>query len=263
MSKYLTLAKVYLSQYLVYRLSFVLWRFRVILSLLLTYFLWTSVYANRLKVFTYTQDKIMSYILLIYFIGDLVYSSRTADLASQIRNGEIINHLLRPFSFMKALFTREMVDKLLNVVFSVVEIGLLIFLLKPGIFIQTNIMVLALTVVAALAGIAISFFISFAISLIAFWSAEVWAPRFVFFVLITVLAGSYFPLDILPKAFYQFLLFTPFPYFAYLPTKIFVEGFSAQSLWMTVGAWMWVFICYLGALALWRKGIKEFSFFGR
>lgn len=263
MRKILAIAKVNLAQYLSYRLSFVLWRVRVIVSLLLIYFLWSSVYSSRLTIFSYSRTQMMTYILLIYLIGDVVYSSRTADLASQIRNGTIINQLLKPFPFFAAIFSREAVDKLLNLVFSALEIAIIVFLLKPTLFIQTDPIALLLTVVAILLGIVIAFFISFTISLIAFWSTEVWAPRFVFMVLITVLSGSYFPLDILPNTFYQLLLFTPFPYFTYLPTKIFINGLQPGYLWLFGISGIWAFISYRFAKFVWHKGITEFSFFGR
>ena len=120
MRKLLAIAKINLAQYLVYRLSFVLWRVRVILSLFLTFFLWSAVYQNRLSIFNYSRSQIMTYILLIYVIGDLVYSSRVADLSNQIRNGAIINQLLKPISFFHNIFTREITDKLLNLFFSLI-----------------------------------------------------------------------------------------------------------------------------------------------
>jgi len=263
MQKYLALARVNLAQYLVYRLSFILRRVRVVLSLLLTYFLWTTVFTQRLKAFSYSESAMLTYIVLIYLLGEIVYSSRIADLAGQIRSGEVINYLLKPYSFFRVMFTRELVDKLLNLFFSLLEVALLIGIFKPEIIIKSDFLTLSLALGALFLGVIISFFISFTISLIAFWSTEVWAPRFVFTVLITVMAGSYFPLDIFPKVFYQLLLLTPFPYFAYLPTKILLEGFSLQYLAFSGVALVWVLLSYFLAKGLWRKGMREFSFFGR
>ncbi len=263
MRKLLAIAKINLAQYLVYRLSFVLWRVRVILSLFLTFFLWSAVYQNRLSIFNYSRSQIMTYILLIYVIGDLVYSSRVADLSNQIRNGAIINQLLKPIPFFHNIFTREITDKLLNLFFSIFEVSLVIFWFKPELFVQTNVLTILLMLLAVFFGVIISFFISFAISLVAFWSAEVWGPRFIFMTLITVLSGSYFPLDILPTFFYRLLLLTPFPYFTYLPTKIYLDGFSFQYLGMVAASCVWAVLAYFFVRVLWRKGIKEFSFFGR
>ena len=263
MRKYWQIARVSLAQYLVYRLSFILWRVRVILNLLLIYFLWTSVYTGRAEVFNYSQEQIITYILLIYLIGDIVYSSRAGDLAGQIRSGQIINYLLRPFSVLKQVFARETVDKLLNIGFSILEIGLFILIVQPIFFIQTEPSAYLFAAIATFFGIVSAFFIFLSLSFIAFWSTEIWAPRFLFFVLVGTLAGNYYPIDILPTPMYYLLLLTPFPYFAYLPTKIYLDGISLNYLLMLLISVFWAFLAFKIAQRLWRKGIKEFSFFGR
>jgi len=263
MRKEFLISKINLAQYLVYRLSFLLWRLRVILTLLLTFFLWSAAFQNRMQVFHYSRMQINTYILLIYILSDLVYSNRLADLANEIRNGAIINWLLKPYSFLRFAFVREATDKLINLGFGIVEIILLVFLLKPAFYWQTDLSSLLIFILAVIFGIVIGFFIFFCLSLIAFWSAEVWAPRFLFSVLIMMLSGQYFPLDILPKPVYQALLLTPFPYFTYLPSKIFLDGFSWRYLSMLIMSGFWAVSSYYFARAIWRKGMREFTFFGR
>ena len=112
-------------------------------------------------------------------------------------------------------------------------------------------------------GIVIHFFLSFMLSLLAFWTTEVWAPRFIFWTLITMLAGAYFPLDILPKPIYYLLLLTPFPYLTFLPAKIYLTGLTVELfIPFTLGG-VWMVILYLCAKKIWRKGLREFSFYGR
>jgi ABC-2 type transport system permease protein len=116
---------------------------------------------------------------------------------------------------------------------------------------------------AVFLGVVISYFIFFSLSSIAFWTPEIWAPRFVFFVLISGLAGGYYPLDIFPKAIYYALLFSPFPYLVYLPAKIYIEGISLSLLPLFTGALFWAMLSIILARAIWRKGLAEYSFFGR
>jgi len=263
MRKELSIAKTTLAQYLVYRLSFVLWRVRTVFTLLLTFFLWSAAYQSRLKVFHYSKPQINTYILLIFLIGSLVYSSRLGDLASQIRNGTIINYLLKPFPFLRFAFVKEAVDKILNLSFALLEIFILFHIFKPELYWQSSLLSLFFFLVAIVLGSIICFFIFFSITLVAFWSTEIWAPRFVFFVLVSVAAGTYFPLDILPFPLYQLLLLSPFPYFAYLPIKIYLEGINFFYLGLLAISLLWVFISFALARFLWRKGMREFSFFGR
>ena len=263
MNKYLEVFRVNFYQYFVYRLNFILWRFRVVLNLILVYYLWNSVFTNKAAILGYTKEEMLTYILLISFLSNIVFSSKVQEISGDILNGNIINQLLKPYSFISALLTKEAVDKLVNIGFSLVEMALIIALIQPPISLQTDPMVLGMTFLFLIIGISIGFFISFGISLVAFWSAEIWAPRFIYFILVFVLAGNYFPLDILPTFLYELLLFTPFPYFIYVPAKIYVHGIGPDTLKLFVLGMGWVGLSYVIAQKMWNKGMKEFSFYGR
>lgn len=263
MRKYFQVFKVTLNEYLVYRLNFVLWRVRMVLGVMIIYFLWWSVFSGRRVFLGYGVEQMMTYVLLTNVIGAVIYATKTIELAGNILNGNIINYLLKPLSFLRYLLSREIADKLINASFAVVEIGLLIIVFKPTLYIQTDPGAWLFFFISICIGVVIHFFMSFTISLLAFWTTEVWAPRFIFWILMTMLAGAYFPIDILPKYIYYALFLTPFPYLTFLPAKIYLTGLT-PSLYipflMGIG---WVFVMYYFAKRVWRKGLREFSFFGR
>lgn len=263
MKKYLELFRVTVEQYFVYRLNFALWRFRVVLNLILIYSLWSAIYLNQRTIVGYSQTQMLTYVLLISFLSDFVLSSKIHELGAEILTGDIINRLLKPWNFFGYLLTKEIADKAINISFAVIEITVLILLLKPQIAPPPSLLAILLMVIHVGIGLAISFFLSFCISLFAFWSAEIWAPRFIYFILVFVLAGNYFPLDILPKPFYNALLFTPFPYFIFIPAQIYIKGLEHYNyLYLMIGL-LWVTIAYLFAKWLWQKGVKQYSFYGR
>ncbi|HRN69815.1 MAG TPA: ABC-2 family transporter protein, partial [Candidatus Woesebacteria bacterium] len=222
MQKYLTLFKVTVDQYFVYRLNFILWRFRAVLNLIMIYFLWTALYTNRNNLFGYSQQEMLTYVLIVSIFSDFVFSSRIHELGAEILTGDIINKLLKPIGFLKYLITKEIADKAINISFAIVEISLLILILEPIIILPENTVTIYILILHLLIGLTLSFFLSFSIAMIAFWTAEIWAPRFIYFILVFVLAGNYFPLDILPTTFYNLLLLTPFPYFIFLPAQIYI-----------------------------------------
>lgn len=263
MKKYLIIFKINFLQYFIYRLNFILWRFRNILGLIFVYFLWTAVYQVKPTIFAYTEEQLITYILLINIISQISLGTRTADIANEILSGYFSNYLLKPISFFKFNLTRELVDKLINTLFQIGEIAVLMIIFQPQIFIQKNLFVYPLFFFTLFIGAIISYFLNFLISLIAFWSSEIWAPRFIFSVLVSTLAGSFFPLDILPKPIYNFLLFTPFPYLIYLPTKIVIhsfENFSFKPLGLSL---IWCLLLFLLAKKLWQAGIKNYGAYGR
>lgn len=263
MRKYLKIFKLYLLQYFVYRLSFILWRLRNVLGLIFLYFLWTSVFAHRPTIFSYDASQLVTYILLINILSSIVLGTRTADVANEILNGDLVNYLLKPFSFFKFIITKELADKFINLIFSIIEIILLISIFHPQIFIQKNLLVYLMFFFTCLVALVISFFISLTLSFLAFWSAEIWAPRFIYLVLISLIAGTFFPLDVLPASIYNLLLLTPFPYLVYFPAKIYLHGFTGQQLTPLIISLFWSFVLYKTMVTLWRVGIKNYSAYGR
>lgn len=263
MRKYLKILRVSVAQYFVYRLSFVLWRVRNVLGLIFTYFLWTSLFSKRLAIFSYTFTQLITYILLINIVSAIILSTRTGDIANEILRGDIANYLLKPFSFFKFSITREITDKLINFIFSIVEIALIVIILKPNFFLQTNPTAYLFLALAIIAATLISFFISLILSFVAFWSTEIWAPRFIYIMLVSFVAGTFFPLDILPKHIYNFLLLTPFPYLVYFPTKIYIHGFSNELIIPLAISFFWAAVVYFLALKIWKSGLKNYSAYGR
>lgn len=264
MQKYLTIFNISLAEYFVYRLNFILWRLRNVLYIITNYFLWTNIFTNNKAIFGYTQKEMITYILLVSITNAVVLSAGgTGSLGVDILSGKVIDQLLKPISFFQYLLTREAADKFLNIVFSFVETALLIIIFKPDVVIPTDIthyFFFFLTLIPA--GI-IAFFISISLSSLAFWTPEVWAPKFVFFILLTFLSGLFFPIDILPPLLYNVLLLTPFPYLLFLPTKLFITGLTPNFILPVFLSYAWCIGMYFVTKTLWHKGIKEFSFFGR
>ena len=263
MEKYLKVFQITFAQYFVYRLSFILWRVRNFFNLIFLYFLWTSVFHGKTVVFNYTIDKLITYIILINIMTAIVLGTRTTDVAEDIMRGNIANDLLKPLSFFKVAISRESADKIINFLFSLVEVLILLVAFHPQVFLQTNVVAYPLFILTTIIGIAISFFISLSLSFIAFWSNEIWAPRFIYMTLVSLIAGTFFPLDVLPKPIYNLLLLTPFPYLVYFPSKIFISGFSLSFVWPIFISLIWCILLYRIMLIVWDNGIKNYAAYGK
>lgn len=261
MQRYFQVFIVTIKEYFAYRLNFILWRLRMMLSTLITLFLWLGVFDNRTTFGDYSKERLLSYILFSSLVATFVTSTRTSSLAYEIQSGGIMNLLLKPLSVFGYYASTDAADKLINVFFGLIEFSLIIFFFKISLVTpqQIGLFLLFLMIAAC-----ISFSINLMLSFIGFWTPEVWAPRFLFMMLVTFISGAYFPLDLLPPLAYRILLFTPFPYLYFLPTKILIDGvqnqYFIQQLVCSLG-WA-VGLLYL-ANSVWKKGIKDFSFWGR
>lgn len=264
MSKYLVSFTNTISEYFAYRLNFFLWRVRVIVGILITYFLWQSIFQGKTEVFGYSRTDMFTYILLITFLQGIVLSTQTHKVANEINTGDLSNLLIKPINYFGFNFARDLTDKFINTVFSFLEMLILIMILKPPVFLQTSPYWLGFFILLVVLAAILYFEINMLLSFIGFWSKETWAPRFIFYILVVFLAGTYFPLDIMPPPIYSFLLLLPFTYVVFFPLKVYLGSVSAVVLYkglIIISIW----IVVLGMLMnyLWKKGLKFYTAEGR
>ncbi len=260
MKKYLQVFNNCLQNYSAYRLNFILWRVRMILSILITFYLWFAVYAGTQMAFGYRKTEMLTYILLTLFINGIVFSTQTFKIAEEINFGTLSNFLIKPVSYFIYNLARDLADKFLNILFSIIEFIILIYLIKPEIFIQTNQFIISIFCLSIIIASILYFEIGVLLSFIGFWSNETWAPRFLFFILVSFLSGMYFPLDIMPRLIFQILSYMPFTYLVYFPLKIFLgqlnNNYIIQGILIS---FFWILIFILLIKFLWHKGLKTYT----
>lgn len=265
MRKYFQVIKITFQEYFVYRLNFVLWRFRSFVQLLVLYFLWSALIPQGMTLFGYDQAKILTYILGTSIVRSFILSSRSVDAAGEIASGTLANFLLRPINYLKYWFSKDIADKILNLFFSIIGIFLILILLRPPIIIQNNLTIIIFTVIAVALGIVLYFFLSFLLSMIAFWTPEnIWPPRFLSMIIIEFLAGSLFPLDILPVGVFKALKLLPFTYLLFFPLNVYLGKLTTQEIFTGILiSLFWIVVFWQLAKALFRLGLRNYAAWGR
>ena len=245
---------------LTYRLNFSVWRLRVFLSLISTYFLWLTLLPRGSTYASYNQSTMLTYIVGGAIVYSIVLSTRVATVSDDIIQGNLSNYLLRPLNYILYYFSKDLGDKAMNIAFSLFEVSVLFLLLRPPLIIQTNVMYLFSFFVLIILAIIINFFLNMMLSFIGFFSPEAWAPRFIFFILLGFFSGTIFPLDILPSPVYLLLKLLPFSYLIYVPMKAYLGMISFQQIGIDILiSSIWVFILSYLIYFLWNKGIRHYS----
>ena len=260
MKLYFQVAKNTWDEMTTYRFNFVMWRVRNVLQLLTVYYLWLAVTPQHGQIFGYSRSLILTYVLGASFVGSIVFSTRTQEMGDNINNGELSQYLVRPLRYLGYWFARDIGDKLFNVCFAIAELLIVYFILRPTIFFQMHVTTLLLTILAVFLAVVMNFFIGSLLGMIAFWSPEVWAPRFIFFMLVSFFAGGLFPLDILPIYLQRIFALLPFGYLQYFPIKIYLGKVSPQEiLFGFTVALFWSVLLYTLVSIVWHKGLKLYS----
>lgn len=266
MHKYLTIFAISWQNEFTYRLNFILWRLRNILRFLMTYFLWAGIFVTSTQVFGYSQNQMFTYIFMVLVVQALVLAAPSSDnIGGEIANGDLSNYLIKPVSYLKYWLTRDLSSKVFNIIFAIIELTIIWVILHPPVFLPsslvTNIGFLISCILAAL----IYFFVSVSARFVAFWTPEsTWGVSFVILVLIDILSGGIFPLNILPNWLFNLLQLTPFPYLLYFPIAIFVgqiTGFTMVRI--LIQSAIYLLVMFYVNRFLWKKGLLFYSSEGR
>lgn len=263
MKKYLMLANATFQEYLIYRLNFLLWRLRNIFQLLVIYFLWASVFVDSGRVFFgYSQTQIFTYIIFASFIRSYVTSGSSLNgVGANIVTGELTNYLVKPIGYIRYVFSKDLVDKVINMFFSVLELTIFIKLLNIHLIIQGDMRYLLAAGVSLVLALLLYFFLSTTIAMTAFWLVDDWwSPLFLFMIVLESLSGGMFPIDVLPAYLAKIISYTPFPYILYYPAKIYLGqlDFSSTLRAMLISG-VWIIIAFVFQRLIWRNGIKKYE----
>lgn len=263
MNTYLAAFRSGLSSLLEYRMDYFSNSFLSLLVLIaVQYFLWDSVFVARDNQFIgqYTSDSMFLYVIFASLYGVIIRSGRIEKYVSEeIRKGDLNKYLLKPLShlgFSGALATADRVGVLLSTLIIIPFIPL---------FTQAHISLegIAWSSMLVCMAMIIKFFISMAISYLAFWFEETWTFHVIFDISMWFLSGSLVPLDLLPDWLARISNFLPFQYLSYVPAALSAGLMPLDLAGMHLGiCFAWCIFSWLITRIIWNAGIRSFGAYG-
>lgn len=261
---YLVVVRNTWEETLAYRLNFVMWRVRTVLQLLTVYFLWLAIMPSQGTLLGYTKSLMLTYILGTSLFSSIILSTRSHEIGDQINKGDLSNFLIRPINYFLYWFARDLGDKGMNIMFSILELTILFFLLRPPLFVQANLIFFIFMIFSMFLALILYFLFNILLGLLGFWSPETWAPRFIFMIVIGFFAGGLFPLDILPKTLFSVFQLLPFAYLLYFPLKIYLGQLSFGEIFFGLAiSLLWIMLIYQLVNFIWRRGLRLYTAQGR
>ena len=258
--KYWVIFKISGQKELEYRFNFFLARLRNILVMLLLYFVWLTLTRKSGRFADYSQMELTTYVFGINILRSVIFGAQSRQVAADINSGMLSAYLTMPINYFSRTFSAELAQRSLYAITALGEVLLFSFLFKVDLLIQRDVAVLAFFMVSVALASALYFLLSYAISLLAFWSREAMGPKFLFDWVMEFASGAYFPLDILSVALFTVLVFLPFASIMYLPMQIYLgragmhgalKGISLQCAWIALFG--------PAALWVWKRGLKKYT----
>lgn len=243
---------------LAYKFDFVLYVIGpAVVFFFIKYNLWNAIFAfeDGKMIRGYNLQTMLEYQGWVMVVSLLAQGHRSLHLSDDIRLGRVSSFLLYPFGFWQFHTASFLALQCIQLVVT-----------SATIFILAMINIITPDPVSVLVGIAFSFAVGFLwyafqflIGVCAFWLDETWILRVMLSTMAQFLSGAIFPLELYPEWLSKILMYTPFPYLAYFPVRIFSGNFEGSLFTSALILTGWIVIIFVIANFAWKKGLRLYT----
>jgi ABC-2 type transport system permease protein len=249
----------------VYRWNYFLRALFGLIPLAGTIFLWRAVFQqpeNRLH--NYDYRSLIWYYLLTILVSNLVTPTEDEwQIAADIREGQINSFLTKPLSYLGYRFSIFLSGRLVYTLVTLPPILLIFFFYRKYITLPSSLTSWLLATASLLMAAMIQFFITYTLALMAFWLLEISTIVFIVYSFEYFLGGQMFPVDIMPPAVQATMKWLPFYYELFCPIAIYLERVRGAELVQVLSIQAgWVFVTWLCARVMWRRGLGYYQAVG-
>lgn len=241
--KYVRVFQLGVQTSLEYRFDFAFSLLSAFFPILIQYFIWTAVYSSsqERQFFGYTYGEMILYTIVAAIVARIVSSNADHTIGTDIKDGTLNKHLVLPASYFGIKLSGLLGQKLFffAAMHIIVFALLAVFANVYGVRIRTANVALFFAAVAL--ALILSFLISYTVAALAFWLSEISYFFEMTGLLIIILSGGVFPIEVLGKRVNELLDYLPFKYSIYFPTNVIngklqgieiAQGLGLQCLWI-------------------------------
>jgi ABC-type uncharacterized transport system, permease component len=243
-----------------YRADYIFSILTAIMPIFIQIFIWSNVFIGGSgSVFGYTFSQMICYAVLCNFVNNFINSGIHELVNFDIKTGNLNSYLIKPVNYVAFRASGVMGGKTTEFfIVSLLGMSALGFLAVYSHLEITYYNVL-LFVVSIILAFFLNFFIFLCFSFTAFWVTDTANIFHTFQVVVSVIGGAIFPLDVFGNTFLKISDYLPFKNLVYVPLNIIMGKLTSdqtiQSL--TVQA-LWLLLFIVVSVGMWKKGTKKY-----
>ncbi len=263
MRKYYAFLKADLQNVLVYRGPMLIWLVSNALSLVVAIAIWFSSSAGE-TIGGYTKPELITYYVVALFLQWLIGWFPFYGIRDEIKSGDIVSMIVKPFSYYWRKFTGEIAWHLISSLVGLAATSLFIFFLRDYIVIILSPIKILMLFLAIILAIFVVFSFSFCMGLLSFWFLQVGAVDSLFWIARSILGGQFIPISFIPPAFQTLVKLLPFRYMFSFPLEIYFGKLSGMEIVQggIIGI-VWVGILTQLYQLMWSRGRRAYTAFGQ
>lgn len=265
MRRYLRIIALYSQHVFQHRARNFLWFLIAFINPLVLLLFWQGILSDNQTLHGWNINSIRTYyLLLIIAQAGLMNHVELYVAYVDIKQGELMRELLKPFSYFSIRVISESPWRILQMTYAIVTVSLLVAFLKIPLELEQNLPIIALSLVIAFNAYILSFFFKMMLGLTAFWMTNIDSILETNDVLIFSLSGLIIPINLFPSWMYTVANATPFPYILYYPITAFIGMYSSAELLQIILIQLgWIIGFFAICKLMWRQGLRKFSGIGQ
>jgi len=215
-----------------------------VISMAILVFFWRAIYADTSTISGLGQNQTITYILLAFIFMPLTSNDLVWEFGSNLREGMMIHHLLRPINFQGMNYAQTLGGLVTRLVlqFPVVLVAVLVF----GLRLPMDLLTWLAFIVSAMLGFTVMFFFNWLLACLTFYTTEIWGLGVLIEGMTFFLSGALVPLVMMPVWMRTIVLSVPFAQALAVPVGL-LAGITplseAPRIWLIQLLWiigMWI-----------------------
>jgi ABC-2 type transport system permease protein len=264
MNKYLSIFTSGLKNALEYRGALFTWILVELMTLTSAIFIWTAIFRSNSQVGIYDNSSMILYYFLVPMVGSITTVHFSNKLPGKIKDGELSNDLLKPYSPLLAMVANQLAIKTIQNTLKLPIYLLVGFFIFSHFQVTLNPSNVVIGLVVSFAAYILHVTLDLTISLFAFWFDDFWSLSLLKYVMLMIFGGLSFPIDLVPSGWRPVYTFLPFDLIYYFPVST-LMGTLTQPAFQNyvIKIVVWIIVLSLALKLLWQRGVRKYHAYGQ
>jgi ABC-2 type transport system permease protein len=215
-----------------------------IISMAILVFFWRAIYAETETISGLAQNQTINYILLAFIFMPLTSNDLVWEFGSNLREGMMIHHLLRPVNFQGMNYVQMLGGLVMRLALNIPMV--VVAILAFGLRLPADPATWLAFLLSAMLGFTVMFFFNWFLACFTFYTTEVWGLGVLLEGMNFFLSGALVPLVMMPEWLRTVVLSVPFAQALAVPVGL-LTGITplseAPQVWLVQILWiigMWI-----------------------
>lgn len=261
MKKYFAIMKCSFFESIAYRKSFLTSILANAMQIVVSFFVWKSIFSYQIIINGYTWETMKQYIFVSFLCNGILSFGFEMQAAYNIINGDIIMDLLKPISYRALVFWKAIGAAGFEFIVTSL-ITCLLYFWGDGHY-EFGIVRGISFFISLLLGQTLKFSIQYLFSLICFYTDNAYGVLKGREIFTNFFSGALIPLAMFPEQIREVVNVLPFSGIVYIPCGIFIGTFSMREVASAIIFQIfWCVILFIMGSVFWKKASSVLTVYG-